>query len=157
MHGFRNDQTQAKKPESGGGLDDRFHPLSSIEIEEKCKNIPGFIGVLLKNDLRKLTPKHCAVINIDHVDDSGSPERGGTHWVAYYKGSYFDSFGGPPVSELDGKVKVYNSTIYQNPDDVSCGYWCILFLKLMDKHNDFAQVMVKMSRVKPEHLLNIMK
>lgn len=148
-------QAQAKKLK-GGDVNASFHPLSSKEIEDATARIlPKFDGVLLKSDVKSMPKSSCVIINIDDVDASGSPEHGGTHWVAYCDGAYFDSFGGPPITELKGKVKVFNSTVYQNPTDVSCGYWALMFLKLMNELHDFPKVMARMSQVTPTDLLKL--
>lgn len=50
-------------------------------------------------------------------------------------------------------IKMYSSTVNQNPHDVSCGYWCLKFLELMQKNNgDFAKTIAEISAVSEEEL-----
>jgi hypothetical protein len=51
------------------------------------------------------------------------------------------------------KIKMYSSTVNQNPSDVSCGYWCLKFLELMQKNSrDFAKTMAEISSISEEEL-----
>lgn len=97
----------------------------------------------------------CGVINLDDVDEAGSAVRGGTHWCAFYSNSYFDSFGSPPPDELTNirKIKQYSSTVNQDPSDVSCGYWCLMFLKLMKANKgNFQKTMAEIENVQKNEL-----
>jgi len=80
------------------------------------------------------------IINLDDSDASGSAARGGTHWVAWFKDTYFDSFGCPPIDELKS-IKKYSTMVIQSIQDINCGYYCAAFIRLMDKHKgNFAKV-----------------
>lgn len=118
-------------------------------------DVRRFSGVHMREDVPKNA--YCGVINLDDTDETGGALRGGTHWTAWYNGCYFDSFGSPPPEELMKAVKLkkYNSTVFQDPDDVSCGYWCIKFLyDMQDSKGNFEHVMSKLMETKEGELVD---
>lgn len=115
----------------------------------------GFAGVFLREAIGEARGL-CGVINLDDSDEKGNAERGGTHWTCWYKNTYFDSLGSAPPEELLRAVdiKKYSSTVHQNPLDVSCGYWCIKFLREMQNSGgNFERVMGEMAEVDKSALL----
>jgi len=53
----------------------------------------------------------------------------GSHWVAVYKGNYFDSFGMAPDSDIPGyKQLKYNEIQIQDINKEFCGSYCLLWL-----------------------------
>lgn len=120
-----------------------------------------FGGVIMRQSMknRKIDPEASYVINLDDIGKNGAPIHGGTHWVSISHNCYFDSFGCPPPDEIMMKhnIKKYNSTVYQNPEDVSCGYWAITFIKMMNKLRNFEEVMGKMNGLPPRVLSEALK
>lgn len=61
-------------------------------------------------------------------------ENGGTHWTVLHnkngKFKYFDSFGFPPPKVVDKLIKPYeySNEVYQDPDNMLCGYWVIKYI-----------------------------
>lgn len=64
---------------------------------------------------------------------SSSKEREGTHWVAAYRGKYFDSFGLPPPPQL--KHLEWVPIQEQSVDQGRCGQWCLIWIWHM-QHNE---------------------
>ena len=68
----------------------------NLEIMEYFKDIKGFNGVFLRNDLPNLK-NGAHVINLDHSKNTGA------HWVAIFVKKneviYFDSFGAECISK----------------------------------------------------------
>ena len=72
----------------------------------------------------------CGVINLD---DSNGP---GTHWTAWYKNIYFDSYGLPPPEEFLDKtnnavIKYNDFDIQKSYDPPFCGHLCLAFIDAM--------------------------
>lgn len=72
----------------------------------------------------------CGVLNLD---DSSGP---GTHWTAWYKNIYFDSFGLPPPEEFLRKtspaiIKYNDLDIQKLYDPPFCGHLCLAFIDAM--------------------------
>lgn len=111
--------------------------LTSDEIIKELKGIPGFLGVVSRDQIPKL-PVDRLFSLVVNMDDSKGP---GTHWVALYhaKGSkyldYFDSFGAPPPLEITNpkggrSLDILTSDgILQALQSSSCGYYCIDFIR----------------------------
>lgn len=130
--------------------------LSNFEIDALLKDIPGYMGTYMKDQLHKIpvadlrttsanrsrnAPNLSAVINLD---DSSRP---GTHWVAIvidYKlpfTEYFDSYGlQPPIEVIKflrkytaamGLVKPerFQDTQLQEDNSDLCGYYCAYYIK----------------------------
>ena len=80
------------------------------------------------------------IVNLDSSDNNG------THWVCYKVNKkelyYFDSFGLDPPAEIIHYLKenkhneITTSTFQiQKFDTHHCGYYCLLLLKLLEKHD----------------------
>ena len=70
----------------------------------------------------------------------------GTHWVCYYNKYYFDSFGLKPTQEIIKYIPEikYNNIQYQDKNSVLCGYYCLFFLKKMQKGHKIYDILYKM-------------
>jgi len=82
-----------------------------------------------------------------NLEDSSG---GGTHWTAWYKNIYFDSYGLPPPEEfLDkaGLVKYNDLDIQKMLDPPICGHLCIAFLDAMSKGEDFYKFALEIYRL----------
>jgi len=101
------------------------------------KDEPDFIGVFAHDELPEITneKKYSMIINYNNHDESGS------HWVCICNNTFFDSFGVVPSTIIQkfirrnngGKEIPYNSHQLQNELSVLCGYWCIVYIKMINK------------------------
>jgi len=66
--------------------------------------------------------KEAQIINL------GNPSIGGTHWVATYNGSYFDSFGLIPPQKFEDAGYEWVPLQIQNHNYGHCGSYVILWL-----------------------------
>ena len=120
--------------------------MMDYEIKQSFINCEHFIGVFSRNNLpNKVYKRPCGLIlNTDKVGDPG------THWVAIVflkdkKGEYFDSFGFPPLySEIKDYLNdncengwIYNPVTLQHSLSVSCGNYCVAFLKSRFNNHSF--------------------
>lgn len=98
-----------------------------------AKNIPGFRGVYMRDNLPKKPFKNeCGIINLDSNANSG------THWTAYSKKDnktiYYNSFGNlkPPREFIeyigDSKNIFFNFDNHQKYNTIICGHLCLEFL-----------------------------
>lgn len=55
--------------------------------------------------------------------------QGGSHWVALYKGHYYDSYGVVPTKHISKFAKTYSTEQYQSLHQESCGYYAVYVLK----------------------------
>ena len=135
--------------------------LSNHELIEYIKQlkIKHFRGVFMRDDLpkKKRTKEstqrstgqrpECGIVNLaDSLSD-------GTHWVCYYNGYYFDSYGLPPpleiveylgensaLSEQLPKVDLeYNIYQIQKSGQI-CGHLCLYFLNRITKGMEFNEI-----------------
>jgi hypothetical protein len=76
------------------------------------------------NDALKAPKRGCGyILNLQNVNEPGS------HWTAFYDGSYFDSYGVPPTLKIARFTKKYNTLQYQSFDQESCGFHAVYVLK----------------------------
>ena len=121
------------------------HELIGFIKQLKIKN---FRGVFMRDDLpKKKRTKECGIVNLaDSLSD-------GTHWVCYYNGYYFDSYGLPPpleiveylgdnsaLSEQLPNVDLeYNIYQIQKSGQI-CGHLCLYFLNRITKGMEFNEI-----------------
>ena len=122
-------------------------PLSNYDILYHGRAFRGFMGCFMRDELpdKNLT-KGCGVMNLD---DSLGP---GTHWTAWWKNIYFDTYGLPPPEEFLDKVNgatiEYNNLDIQNGNDPPfCGHVCWGFLEAMNEGRDPVEFMLSVYRV----------
>ena len=103
---------------------------------------------------RRIDNVECEIVNLDESKNNG------IHRVCYYRMSgvdaknnhrgccYFDSFGLDPSLELQNylnlqKIDEINPSTFQIQkfNTHYCGYYCLLFLKLLEKY-DFKQTVL---------------
>ena len=132
--------------------------MDNYEIQEYCKDIPGFKGVFPCNDpmfSSHALPNECGIVNFETY------EAGGTHWVCYSVKNnmnyYFDSFGGMPDTLLENYLRrtgdlIYNTSQFQAFDSQACGYFCIYVLQQLVKR-DFVDIMLDFDFEHDENLL----
>lgn len=112
--------------------------MNTTTINHHLRNLPCFIGTFPRDQLPKLKNKPCGVIF--NTDDSKRP---GSHWIAMFftedgRGEFIDPFGLPPLfqdvqeylSANSPSGWQHNTTTLQSLDSDTCGYYCILFMKL---------------------------
>jgi hypothetical protein len=113
----------------------KIKPLTNHQLIKHSKelNIPYFRDVFMRDNLpRVVNHMETGIVNLDDFVNKGS------HWTAYYYNKpkklkfYFDSFGNlPPPIELNNYLGCgikYNTLQYQNFNENSCGYLCLLWL-----------------------------
>lgn len=90
-------------------------------------------NILMRNELGDLAP-HTNNINTNIISNYQRDNQKGTHWILYhYKLSsshsyYFDSFGLPPIKELEATVSEYNGVQVQPFGSAICGQLCLYVL-----------------------------
>ena len=110
--------------------------LSTMQIDDIMKDVPGFLGCVAHNqlaDLPAMKPGNSVIFNLE---DSN---QGGSHWVGAYCGNhyleYFDSFGIPPDDRAlayfrkSKKQIEYNNSKIQGNKSNRCGLYAIGFIK----------------------------
>ena len=126
--------------------------MSTNEIINSLKNISSFIGCFACNDIPPI--KHYPSSFIVNTDRNNQP---GTHWVAIYMTKksclYFDSFG-EEVQENDIMFflrKYYEKVTYsmvqlQDYNSVTCGQFCISFIRFVKDKKSYAMFIDKFVR-----------
>lgn len=124
-----------------------YVPLSNVDIENKLKDEPNFIGVFSKDNLPKaIGDNENGIVNLAKENEPG------THWVCYFNEKrleyvlYFDSYGLPPPEEIkkyletSGKRIQYNTGEIQTMSTVLCGVYCIYLIKELNKGRDYYEI-----------------
>ena len=116
---------------------------SGEQLNNKLKNVPGFIGVYSSDNL-----PNPALFNYSFIVNYDGEDKPGSHWVGFKstngKLKYFDSFGNPPdeddlilhdkthfknwLYERDRKYE-FNQFDYQSLNQNTCGEWSAMFIK----------------------------
>ena len=126
---------------------------SDQDLHQLSTGLKGFRIFSADSDqMKRKIPK-----TISGICNQGDLDTGGTHWVAFYNGAnqkytiYYDSFGQPPDPRLlrylktSGKQVIGLSSIHQALDSKACGYYCIFFLKAMNKGQSPAEFLSQFS------------
>jgi hypothetical protein len=120
------------------------HPLTNIELIDLANRMNIKLnGVLMKDEATHNCPNGYYIFNLQNHNQNG------THWVALFKKSnkqyyYCDPFGIPPPETLinllqsNEKHLFYNDTQIQHIDSILCGYYCLLFLYMMQQSKSTA-------------------
>lgn len=100
---------------------------SSIYIDSVCKNIRGYHGCFIKDELPTKLERGYYVINLN----------GSSHWTCLCiddDSYYFDSFGFVAPTEVEKKIGKYywNDGQVQDINSSACGYYVISFIKHMN-------------------------
>lgn len=103
------------------------------------------MGCYMRDNLPAGLINGCGVMNLDDSNSSG------THWTAWHKNIYFDSYGLPPPQEFLDKVVggvKYNILDIQNSQDPPfCGHLCLGFLEAMSHGEDPDKFFLSLYRV----------
>ena len=126
---------------------DRSCGMNTREIFVSLRYLPlATTGVYAADEIPRTWARPAGLIV--NTDDHNKP---GEHWVAMYvdrdgRGSYFDSYGLPPiipqhVAGLRRNCKFYRHNLKQLQSDTSdvCGQFCIVFLHLMSFGSNLAE------------------
>lgn len=117
------------------------HPLTNMELLDLAQRMNIQLnGVLMKDEATPNLKNGYYIFNLQNHNQTG------THWIALYKQSktkyfYADSFGIPPPETLINLLQCtetqlfYNDTQIQYIDSILCGYFCLLFLYMMQQSN----------------------
>lgn len=120
--------------------------LTNYQIEDVAMRLHlPLRKILFKDQLKEFQPRSGAyVINLD----SSNSGNYGTHWVGLYltkengipHAYYYDSFGGPPTTEVLEFAKIFKAPIlsYSNKQIQAlnsnyCGQYVLLFIQAMSK------------------------
>lgn len=114
--------------------------LTTIDIQRILRGVDHFGGIFPLNRLPLVFKKpRLFIINLDPSYQQG------THWVAVHfdrlgYAYYFDSFGRPPAGQILTFLErfaprgyQYSKDKIQDDNSTSCGYFCVLFVKLSPK------------------------
>ena len=117
-----------------------LEPLTNYDITHLAKElkIKNQRGIYEGCSSSSPWDKECGVVSLDLSKNSG------TYWVCYYKNKeksyYFDSFGlDSPIelrNYLNSQIKLSTFQI-QKFNTHYYGYYCLLFLKLLEKYDFF--------------------
>lgn len=121
--------------------------LSNLDIEKELRNVSGFHGCFVKDELKFPLKEGSYVVNLGSYGH-------GTHWVAIVKRGkngevyYYDSYGVLPFQEVVDWYPNYNYNEYQiQPLNTSfCGQICISFIRLMT-HFSFPVAIEKLNQI----------
>jgi len=105
------------------------------------------IKVLMRNELDeylKLDTFRPEVPPIPIIFNYQTSTQNGTHWLLYWNGLYFDSFGLPPIKELEEKVKEYNEVQVQPFGSRICGQLCLYVLYKLENGSDFDDIIFEL-------------
>jgi hypothetical protein len=108
-----------------------MNSTSDFELETLMKGVPQFHGCFSKDEVDKI-PIGSMIINLN----------GSSHWTALIRNGntyfYFDSYGVVPPQKLSDQMGnyIYNSKEIQAINSSSCGFYCVAFLKYMQKHGE---------------------
>ena len=117
--------------------------LTNIEICNHLKYEKTFLGCFPSNKTPTILKYPCSIIlNTEKSGESGE------HWIGLYlekyHSFYFDSFGLPVLEDdifnfLKKKYKkvIYNKHCIQDISSVSCGLYCISFVKHVNSEKSF--------------------
>ena len=119
-------------------------PLTNIEIDEYAKklNLKHYVPHRMRDEIiGKPKTNECGIINTDLSSGNGF------HYVAYFKKGndkiYFDSYGIKPLIEIQRYLKspiLYRTFRIQQPDETSCGKYCLYVLYQLQKGKDFKDI-----------------
>lgn len=90
--------------------------MSNFEISKYFEDEPNFGGVLANDQLQHPWPDKVYILNLQNIDQAGS------HWVTFYNGYYWDSYGMPPTKHVAQYTRWWNKNQYQSLAQNSCGY-----------------------------------
>jgi hypothetical protein len=115
-----------------------MNELSSSDINDilHSYNI-AYNGIYQKDMLPNKLQNGFYVVNLQSSKDGN-----GTHWCALYyspiMSMWWDSFGFKPPEDIEARVGkyIYNSFQIQDIQSSSCGYYCIAFIKFLNKMKD---------------------
>ena len=108
-----------------------MNTTTDFELETLMKGVPRFHGCFSKDEVDKI-PQGSMIINLN----------GSSHWTALIRNGnlffYFDSYGVVPPQNLCDMMGdyIYNSKEIQAINSSSCGFYCVAFLKYMQKHGE---------------------
>lgn len=140
-----------------------IEPLTNHDIDRYLNNEPWYRGVFMHDKLPKSLENNTGiVINLDESDGQG------THWVCLNRKNdvfyYYDSFGFPPSERIKKLAKgyraYYSSSQQQKATTVTCGWFCVTFLKKLFGSNAYDAVYQfdqKPSDANEEQVINDLK
>lgn len=117
-----------------------INTLTNFDLYNVSKDIGIRIKIIMRDEIEKN-------IEFPIIFNYQSSENKGTHWCSFYNGFYFDSFGIPPIKELENVTKKYNKLQIQPFVTEICGILSIYFLYcLIIKKLTFEETINKMKK-----------
>lgn len=128
--------------------------MQTSDINQSLNRLPNFLGTFPCDQIPKFKLNCSCVIN---TDPSSKPGR---HWVAIFVqdgvAEYFDSYGLPPLNQYFYQALKtapggwhWNHTTFQSMQGITCGHYCILYLKLRQKGLSICKITQLFTNVKP--------
>lgn len=115
--------------------------MDELTVNTLLKKVSNFIGTFPLDQLPVHIPKNSGLIANTHTSD-----KPGEHWVAIFKDGlgcceYFDSYGLPPlhleffdfIARNTSFNFNWNRQLLQCIECVTCGYYCVEYIKLRCK------------------------
>jgi hypothetical protein len=96
--------------------------LSDEELNNRLKNIKGFVGVFPRDNVPHISHSQALILNL-------MPGPPGSHWCAVLGKTYVDPFGLPPPIHVSHLVSRYSTGQYQQYKSSECGLYCYYFVK----------------------------
>ena len=150
MESVEKEQRDSTVMESDGERDLSVMALGEEEINKKLANCDNYIGTFALDEILNIKIKQYPVNLVVNLDKR---ENGGLHWIALcmYADSIYicDPIGGLNPSENfpSELITFLHTMVYQKQlfitrqlqclNSYTCGHYCILFVKLMCKNNNF--------------------
>jgi len=138
---------------NGSGINSNNEPLSNFQLDDKLKDVKGYLGCFSRDEIPTLKPGQSIIINLEPHTESGS------HWVCLIcrpnNNIYLDSFGVAPPEEVlklrPGKT-LYNAQQYQELTSSRCGMFCAYFISEIEgKHKNPLDVLYSLDMGPSNH------
>ena len=120
-----------------------INTTTNFDLMDIADDLELPLKVLMKDELKE---KHIEK-EIPLIINYQNSNQKGIHWVGYYLGNYFDSYGLPPLKQLEKHVVEYNKIDFQSNTDLTyCGQltlYVLWKLYMNVKFNNIARSGVK--------------
>src|SRR4051794_19111181 len=103
----------------------------------------------------ELIPPRC--LPASYIVNTDPRKKPGKHWIALYitknRAEYFDSFGRPPNGLILKFLKrvnkeiFYNAKCVQHDESISCGVYCLYFLRKRSRSVSPSKTLLKLSTI----------
>ena len=114
-----------------------INKTSNFDLLDISNDLEIPVKVLMKDELKikHIESEIPLIINYQNVNQKG------IHWVGYFKKYYFDSYGLPPLKELENFVNEYNKNDFQSNMNVEyCGQLSLYVLYKLYNNIKFSDI-----------------